>query len=60
MEDVAEILGHSMAITEKYYAKFDKRREKRLEQRLVEFWENDLVTKSLARNAVNRSERLLF
>ncbi|HVY92395.1 MAG TPA: tyrosine-type recombinase/integrase [Bryobacteraceae bacterium] len=48
MEDVAEILGHSMAITEKYYAKFDKRREARLEQRLQEFWENDRVTKALA------------
>lgn len=49
MEEVAELLGNSMKMVEKYYSKWDKRRQARLEQRLEKFWESDPLTQSLSR-----------
>ena len=48
MEEIAELLGNSMKVVEKYYSKWDVRRQARLERRLEDFWENDPLTKSLA------------
>jgi integrase len=48
MEEIAELLGNSMKVVEKYYSKWDTRRQARLEQRLESFWENDPLTKTLA------------
>ena len=47
MEEIAELLGNSMKIVEKYYSKWDTRRQARLERRLEEFWENDPLTRNL-------------
>lgn len=49
MEEIAELLGNSMKMVEKYYSKWDTRRQARLEKRLESFWENDPLTKTLAR-----------
>lgn len=49
MEEIAELLGNSMKMVEKYYSKWDTPRQARLEKRLETFWENDPLTKSLAR-----------
>lgn len=48
MEEIAELLGNSMKIVEKYYSKWDTRRQARLEKRLEDFWQNDPLTKNLA------------
>jgi predicted transcriptional regulator len=37
MEEIAELLGNSMKVVEKYYSKLDVRRQARLEKRLGEF-----------------------
>ena len=47
MEEVAEVLGNSMRIVEKYYSKWDTRRQARLEQHLSKFWNEDPQTKAL-------------
>ena len=47
MEEVAELLGNSMKVVEKYYSKWDVRRQARLEKRLEDFWRNDPLTNSL-------------
>jgi integrase len=48
MEEIAELLGNSMEVVEKYYSKWDTRRQARLEKRLEDFWQNDPSTKNLA------------
>jgi site-specific recombinase XerD len=48
MEEIAELLGDSMKTVEKYYSKWDVRRQARLETRLEDFWDQDPLTKSLA------------
>jgi integrase len=48
MEEIAELLGNSMKIVEKYYSKWDTRRQARLERRLEEFWKNDPLSKTMA------------
>jgi len=48
MEEIAELLGNSMEVVEKYYSKWDTRRQARLEKRLEDFWQNDPLTKNLA------------
>jgi len=48
MEEIAELLGNSMKMVEKYYSKWDTRRQARLEKRLEDFWQNDPLTKNLA------------
>lgn len=48
MEELAEVLGNSVRIIEKYYSKWDTRRQARLEQHLTKFWGDDPLTKSLA------------
>jgi len=48
MEEIAELLGNSMKMVEKYYSKWDTRRQARLEKRLDDFWKNDPLTKDLA------------
>jgi integrase len=47
MEEVAELLGNSMKVVEKYYSKWDTRRQARLEKRLEDFWQNDPLTNTL-------------
>jgi integrase len=47
MEEIAELLGNSMRVVEKYYSKWDKRRQARLEKSLRNFWQNDPLTNSL-------------
>ncbi len=48
MEEIAELLGNSMRVVEKYYSKWDVRRQARLETRLQDFWDNDPLTQTLA------------
>ncbi len=48
MEELAEVLGNSARIIEKYYSKWDTRRQARLEQHLSNFWGEDPLTKTLA------------
>jgi integrase len=48
MEEIAELLGNSMKVVEKYYSKWDTRRQARLEKRLEDFWQNDPLTQNLA------------
>lgn len=47
MEDLAAILGNSVKIIEKHYSKWDKRRQKRLDESLSQMWENDPFTQQL-------------
>jgi integrase len=47
LEEISELLGNSMRTVEKYYSKWDRRRQARLETRLEQFWEEDPLTKSL-------------
>jgi integrase len=47
MEEIAELLGNSMKMVEKYYSKWDTRRQARLEKRLEDFWQNDPLTKNM-------------
>jgi integrase len=48
MEEIAELLGNSMKVVEKYYSKWDTRRQAKLEKSLEGFWQNDPLAKSLA------------
>jgi integrase len=47
MEEIAELLGNSMKVVEKYYSKWDTRRQARLEKRLEYFWDQDPLTRAL-------------
>jgi len=47
MEELAELLGNSVRIIEKYYSKWDTRRQARLEQHLDTFWKADPITKTM-------------
>jgi integrase len=47
MEELAELLGNSVRIIEKYYSKWDTRRQAKLEQHLDTFWKDDPITKTL-------------
>jgi integrase len=47
MEELAELLGNSVRIIEKYYSKWDTRRQARLEEHLESFWKEDQLTKTL-------------
>jgi site-specific recombinase XerD len=47
MEEIAELLGNSVRVIEKYYSKWDTRRQARLEQRLESFWQTDALTRIL-------------
>jgi integrase len=47
MAELAELLGNSARICERYYSKWDKRRQARLEQNLHTLRENDPITKML-------------
>ena len=47
MEELAEVLGNSMRIVEKYYSKWDTRRQARLDQHLSDFWKEDPLTQAL-------------
>ena len=47
MEELAGLLGNSVRIIEKYYSKWDTRRQARLEEHLDSFWKEDPITKTL-------------
>ncbi len=47
MEEIAELLGNDMKTVEKYYSKWDTRRQARLERRLEDFWKNDPLTAAM-------------
>lgn len=47
MEEIAELLGNSVQVVERYYSKWDTRRQARLEKRLEHFWENDPLTQKI-------------
>ena len=49
MPELAELLGNTSQICERYYSKWDKRRQDRLERNLDELRENDPITKMLLR-----------
>lgn len=48
MAELAELLGNSTRVCERYYSKWDKRRQDRLERNLDRLRENDPITKMLA------------
>jgi integrase len=48
MAELAELLGNSVRICEKFYSKWDKRRQDRLERNLDELHKNDPVTAMLS------------
>jgi integrase len=56
MAELAELLGNSTRVCERYYSKWDKRRQDRLERNLDKLRENDPITKLLA----NRETRASF
>jgi len=47
MAELAELLGNSVRIIEKYYSKWDTKRQARLEEHLDNFWKDDPITKTL-------------
>jgi integrase len=47
MVELAELLGNSSRVCERYYSKWDKRRQDRLERNLDRLRENDPITKML-------------
>ena len=47
MAELAELLGNSPAVCERYYSKWDRRRQDRLERNLDRLREHDPVTKML-------------
>jgi integrase len=49
MTELAELLGNSARVCERYYSKWDKRRQDRLERNLDKLRENDPITKMLSR-----------
>jgi len=53
MEEIAELLGNSMKVVEKYYSKWDVRRQARLEKRLEDLWANDPTTTALTQNSTD-------
>ena len=56
MQEVAELLCNSMNVVEKYYSKWDIRRQARLGKRLEDFWQNDPLTNTLT-HSVDFDER---
>ena len=50
MVELAELLGNSSRVCERYYSKWDKRRQDRLERNLDRLRENDPITKLLAQH----------
>jgi integrase len=48
MVELAELLGNSSRVCERYYSKWDKRRPDRLERNLDRLRENDPITTMLA------------
>jgi len=48
MAELAELLGNSTRVCERYYSKWDKRRQDRLERNLDKLRENDPITKILS------------
>jgi integrase len=57
MAELAELLGNSTRVCERYYSKWDKRRQDRLERNLDKLRENDSITKML--EATEQSSSLL-
>jgi len=51
MAELAELLGNSTRVCERYYSKWDKRRQDRLERNLDKLRENDPITKMLAQKS---------
>ena len=51
MEELAELLGNSLRTVEKYYSKWDTRRQAKLEQNLEDLWNNDPITLALKTSA---------
>jgi len=49
MAELAELLGNSTRVCERYYSKWDKRRQDRLERNLDKLRESDPITKILAK-----------
>jgi integrase len=47
MAELAELLGNSVRVCEKYYSKWDKRRQDRLEKNIDRMRENDAITQML-------------
>jgi len=43
MEELAEILGNTLAICEKHYSKWDRRRQQKIDQKLSNFWTTDPI-----------------
>jgi len=56
MEEIAELLGNSMKVVERYYSKWDVRRQARLERRLEDFW---AVTRLRKHWPIRRPTRIL-
>jgi hypothetical protein len=48
MEEIAELLENSVAVVEKRYSEWDKRRQSKLESRLQSFWECDPLSEKLS------------
>jgi integrase len=59
MAELAELLGNSARVCERYYSKWDKRRQDRLEQNLDKLRVNDPITKMLAAKSRPASSTLL-
>lgn len=53
MEELAELLGNSPRVCEKYYSKWDKRRQDRLERNLDRLRANDPITLMLVKDSVH-------
>ncbi len=52
MAELAELLGNSTRVCERYYSKWDKRRQDRLERNLDKLRENDPITKMLSQKSL--------
>ena len=59
MAELAELLGNSARVCERYYSKWDKRRQDRLEQNLDKLRADDPITKMLAAKSRPASSTLL-
>jgi integrase len=56
MAELAELLGNSTRVCERYYSKWDKRRQDRLERNLDKLRENDPITKMLSTAEQSRAD----
>lgn len=43
MEELAEILGNTLAVSEKHYSKWDRRRQAKIDDKLSKFWTTDPI-----------------